>query len=85
MPDDGDDDERLRREEKLRFVGAERAEAEERADESELGETDRAGRGGDDRADAAGLFEPGSQAQTMQSRIIRSKVDVASADGVTMA
>ena len=45
----------------------------------------RLSRGGDDGADAARSFEPGFQAQTMQSRIILSKLAVAAGEGVVIA
>src|SRR2546428_10198766 len=59
VADHGNHYERLCGDEELRFVSAEGAEAEQRADERELRKTHRAGGGREHGADAAELVEEG--------------------------
>ena len=87
MADHGNHYERLRGDEELRFVSAEGAEAEQRADERELRKTHRAGGGREHGADAAELVEEGLDyaPQSTRSRSRRSVRAVAAADEVTIA
>lgn len=82
------DNEKLGGEEQLRLISAERAQAEQRADERELREANRASRRSHHGSYAARLFEEAFQSyvfQSMRSLMSRSTRAVAAEEAVTMA
>src|SRR6266704_1554234 len=69
----GDRNQYLSGDEKLRFVRAERAQAEERADQSEFRKADRAGGRSDDPSKAADLFQISFHITPVIARLLRAQ------------
>src|SRR6266704_1764781 len=69
----GDRNQYLSGDEKLRFVRAERAQAEERADQGEFRKADRAGGRSDDPSKAADLFQISFHITPVIARLLRAQ------------